>query len=178
MPDFLASLKNIKEKTGKGFTLIELLIAVSIIAILVSIGTASFLRAQKQARDSQRKSDLGELRSALEQFYGDNNRSPIDNDDGQIQCGNPLSPLSWNENPPIPFSCTTNSVTTTYLSELPDDPKTGQDYYYEARDISDDPCIIEDDCQRFKLGAKLENENDSDRVDSCLISNDYCLLNP
>jgi len=59
-----------------GFTLIELLIVMAIIAILISIGLASFNRAQQQARDSQRKANIEQIRGALEQYYSDYNVYP------------------------------------------------------------------------------------------------------
>ncbi len=179
MPSFLIFNKNPKQKNAKGFTLIELLIVVSIIAILVSIGAASFMRAQRQARDSQRKSDLGEVRSALEQFYGDNNRYPEANA-GKIDCDGSAGPdtaLSWGSDA---FTCNSK----TYLGELPGDPTSGQDYYYESRDISDSTTCTEanKNCHRFAISADLENQDDSDRDEiNCNLpstTHDYCVLNP
>ncbi|MCH7541832.1 hypothetical protein IH981_03630, partial [Patescibacteria group bacterium] len=40
------------------------------------VGLTSFRRAQTQARDGQRKADIGNIRGALEQFYSDNNIYP------------------------------------------------------------------------------------------------------
>ena len=57
-------IKNIK----KGFTLIELLVVISIIGILASIVLVSFSTAQKQGRDAERKSDLKQYQTLLEQF--------------------------------------------------------------------------------------------------------------
>jgi len=51
-----------------GFTLVELLVAISIIGILVSVGLASFSAAQKQARNTNRKSDLRQYQNSLENF--------------------------------------------------------------------------------------------------------------
>ncbi len=56
----------------KGFTLIELLVVISIIGILASLTLVGVSGAQKQARDSQRKSDLGQYRIALEAYAGNN----------------------------------------------------------------------------------------------------------
>jgi len=53
---------------NKAFTLIELLVVISIIGILASLALTSYSRAQKQARDTQRKSDLNQYRNALEQY--------------------------------------------------------------------------------------------------------------
>lgn len=50
----------------KGFTLIELLVVMSIISALTALTIVGFLPAQKQARDTQRKSDLKQYQNALE----------------------------------------------------------------------------------------------------------------
>jgi len=55
-------------KKNFGFTLIEILVVVSIIGVLASLAMVSYSGAQKQTRDSQRKSDLNQYRNALEAF--------------------------------------------------------------------------------------------------------------
>lgn len=85
----------------RGFTLIELLIVIAIISILISVGLASFRRAQMQARDRQRQADLSNIAGALEQFYGDNNIYPPN-----------LVAL------------------TTYIRVIPTDPSTTANYTY------------------------------------------------
>ena len=62
-----------KIKSYKGFTLIELLVVISIIGILAAVATVSYMSAQKQARDSTRKSDMGQYRNALEMYANKNN---------------------------------------------------------------------------------------------------------
>ena len=165
------SLKNLlkKIKSPKGFTFIELLIAIAIISIMVSIGAVSFSAAQRQGRDAQRKSDLGKIASALEQYYADNNAYPIDDVSGQISCG---GVIPWGD----PLFC--NNV--TYLNELPDDPLSSQDYYYKAFDVSNSGCTGFD-CQRFVLSAKLENGGDpAIPLINCTpaLSRNYCITNP
>lgn len=59
-------------KIKKGFTLIELLVVISIIGILAGLTLVSYTGAQKQTRDTQRKSDLGQYRTALEAFAAAN----------------------------------------------------------------------------------------------------------
>ena len=67
----------IKNRNSKfqnlGFTLIELLVVISIIGILASLALASYSGAQKQTRDTQRKSDLAQYRNALENYAAANN---------------------------------------------------------------------------------------------------------
>jgi len=68
-------------KTSKGFTLIELMVAISIVAILATIGLVMYNKAQQSARDSKRIGDLQEIQKALEQYYATNNKYPGTNGD-------------------------------------------------------------------------------------------------
>jgi len=66
-------MKNKKLKVHRiGFTLIELLVVISIIGILASLALVSYGGAQKQSRDTRRKSDLQQYRNALEGYAGAN----------------------------------------------------------------------------------------------------------
>ena len=56
------------KKLLKGFTLIELLVVISIIAILVAVGATGYQRASKLSRDARRKTDLEQIRQALETY--------------------------------------------------------------------------------------------------------------
>ena len=55
-----------------GFTLIELLVVISIIGILASLTLVSYTGAQKQTRDTQRRSDLNQYRNSLESYAASN----------------------------------------------------------------------------------------------------------
>lgn len=57
----------------KGFTLLELLVVISIIGILIAMGSVAFSTAQKRARDAKRRADIKAISNAFEQFYADNN---------------------------------------------------------------------------------------------------------
>ena len=52
--------------------MIELLVVISIIGILAALGMVSFTSSQKQARDIQRKSDLKQYQTSLENYAGNN----------------------------------------------------------------------------------------------------------
>lgn len=56
----------------KAFTLVELLVVISIIGILAALATVSFSSTQKQARDTQRKSDLKQYQTSLESYANRN----------------------------------------------------------------------------------------------------------
>ena len=68
---------------NRGFTLIELLVVIAIIGILASVVLASLNSARTKSRDAVRKSDLGQLRTALEMYYADNGVYPTS--DGWIE---------------------------------------------------------------------------------------------
>jgi len=56
----------------KGFTLIELLVVIAIIGLLSSVVLVSLGGARSKARDAKRTSDIRQVVSAQEMYYGDN----------------------------------------------------------------------------------------------------------
>jgi general secretion pathway protein G len=63
-------------KPKHGFTLIELLVVIAIIGVLVTVGTVSYQRASKLSRDTRRKTDLEQIRQALETYRSENGTYP------------------------------------------------------------------------------------------------------
>lgn len=56
----------LKNKTPKGFTLIELLVVISIIGVLSSVVMVSLNNAKEKARNVVRKSDVAQIKKAIE----------------------------------------------------------------------------------------------------------------
>lgn len=50
----------------KGFTLVELMVAISIVAVLATIGFSLFQNTQSTARDGKRRADVDAIATALE----------------------------------------------------------------------------------------------------------------
>lgn len=63
-------MKTAQKKFFRGFTLIELLIVIAIMGILAAAVLVAInpLKRQQQARDASRKSDIGQIASALQAY--------------------------------------------------------------------------------------------------------------
>lgn len=130
----------------KGFTLIELLIVIAIIGILTTLLTANFVGVRQRARDTQRKSDIRQIQSALELFRSDNARYPVRTSTYRVNSGTTCMTSE---------AFTYNSV--TYMSKVPCDPSGTTGYntgnYYYVTDASG---------ATYTLATCLENANDKD----------------
>lgn len=67
---------SLKRRFGKAFTLIELLIVITIIGILAVALIPRVTAGPAKARDVKRKSDVQNIGTALELYYGDNDSYP------------------------------------------------------------------------------------------------------
>ncbi len=88
----------------KGFTLIELLIVATIIATLIGIASVSFVRATQSSRDTRRKTDLEQIRQALETYRS--------------------------ETGSYPATASLSSLAPNYITAIPAGPKAGDVYTY------------------------------------------------
>lgn len=110
----------------KGFTLIEILVAVTIIAVLVSIGVVSYASINKRSRDAKRKGDVEQLRSALEMYRADIGSYPN------------TGSGSWTDASGLDIAGTNpaDDLVPTYFPAIPSDPKSTQTYRYRATNLS------------------------------------------
>jgi len=130
----------IKKVFQKGFTLVELLVVISVIAILTSLVSISLASAQKQARDTTRKSDLSQYRSSLEMFANRNNG---------------LFPLYSTSTVASGSLCTSLGSSGT----CPEDPKYANDNTYLQYQYQSDGSGVSGaaSATEYVLWSKLEN---------------------
>lgn len=61
------------KKKQTGFSLLELLVVISIISILIALGTVAFTTVQEKGRDSRRRGDIKAMQDAFEQYRAEAN---------------------------------------------------------------------------------------------------------
>lgn len=148
-----------------GFTLIEILVAATIVAILSVIGVASYTSVNKRSRDAKRKSDLEQVRSALEMYRVDKGSYP------GSSTGFVLLTVLDNGSGSGP-------LVSTYLPSIPMDPKstsqTSITYYYS-------PLGTVAPFYSYCICAKLENVTESGTCTGVTLPSEGCnygLKNP
>jgi len=98
----------------KGLSLVELLLVVGVLTILISglVVLINPLQRIGQANDAKRKTELDQIKKALEIYYYDNGRYP--NSSGTYS----IEGTNW------------GGTWSTYMPKLPKDPTDGQTYVY------------------------------------------------
>lgn len=135
------------KKRIEGFTLIEILVVSTIIALLAAAATLSYSQLSKQARDARRKTDLEQIRAAIEMYRSNNDVYPA-----------------------LTINCSSSGGITdaqnTYLSTIPNDPKCSTySYYYTNTDFG------------YTLGAHLETNSTTCKslTTQCTNNCTYCV---
>src|SRR5713101_3135773 len=63
-------------RSPSGFTIIELLVVLALISILATMGMAQYRQSIVHAREAVLKTDLFDLRDAIDQYYADKGQYP------------------------------------------------------------------------------------------------------
>lgn len=140
-------------KQSSGFTLIELLVVMVIIGVLAGVLLPNMLGMRQRARDSQVKSEMAQLKTALQLYYSDFQKYPVASGGQMMGCGSGgTGSCTWGEL----FSATQNGTNREYMKQLPQSKKTGGVVYYEQPNGD----------QTFRVGVDLEIASDKDISDS------------
>lgn len=113
-------------RSRSAFTLIELLVVIAIIGALSAMALPNFMAAREKARDATRKSDLRELKTALELYKQDQS-------DNSYPSALPTNGLCWSSTG-SGTSCPDSAV---YMKLVPQDPNRqdsggASPYWYEV----------------------------------------------
>jgi prepilin-type N-terminal cleavage/methylation domain-containing protein len=137
------------QQNKKGFTLIELLVVVALLGVLTTLLMANFNAARQRSRDTQRKSDLKNVQTALRLYYNDLGNYPENSSAKEIAgCGSAGTAVcAWGEEWSV--------GSTLYMSTLPEDPTPAQIYRYTQIDLD-----------TYTLQACLENKSDPNGVET------------
>lgn len=103
----------------KGFTLIEVILVLGIIGLFMALSTAAFMNARKSARDAKRKTDLEQIRGALETYKADNNVYP-----------GMYSVPSLTDGTAVDTGAVYASYLSSYMASAPTDPVSTMQYKY------------------------------------------------
>ena len=121
-------------KTGeRGFTLIELLVVASILIVLAGIGLVQYRNGRTRASEAVLKTDLFNLRDAIDQYYADKNEYPAALDslvtDGYLRA--------------LPKDPFTDSVSTWQTVQSEPDPSNpvGEPGVYDVKSGSDQTAL-------------------------------------
>lgn len=126
----------------KGYTLIELVVAMTIIALLFTVGVVSYTKANERSRNAKRKNDIEQIRSALEMYRVDKGSYP------DLACSAPCS--TWSS-----ASALSSLLIPDFMPSIPADPGTG-DYQYLPTDGTGVKFY------GYCLSTALESENPDD----------------
>jgi general secretion pathway protein G len=110
-----------------GFTLVEVLVVVVVLAVVAAIVLPKFVQSGLRSKESALRSDLRQLRAAIDRFRVDTGYYPVQ-----------LTDLAATS---APATCSTGVAVRAlnaadwqgpYLSEVPDDPISGLPFAYSS----------------------------------------------
>ena len=145
-----------KKSSNDAFTLIELLVSIAVIATIIGLSLPNFLGARVRARDARRKSELSQLKTALQLYYNDYKIFPPSVVSGGTGKTNYISGCGSAGTDVCPGTCSVDFAAggtgcdTVYMTKFPGELGTSM-FYYQKNSGAD-----------FCLKGSLENASDSE----------------
>jgi len=123
------------QRSKKGFMLIELMVVMTVIALLISIAVPRYFHSIDLAKEASLKQSLNVMRSAIDKFYGDNERYPSSIDE---------------------------LVTKKYIRAVPIDPITESNQTWVLKSPSDEVSASVSDIKSGAIGVAKDGTNYAD----------------
>lgn len=139
-------------KNNFGFTLIEVLVAATIVALLSTIGLSGYQAITRSGRDALRKSDLEQIRSALEIYKSENGSYPTT------------------------LSTCVPALPTSYINPYPADPRPVSSKYCYARQSN----LTYNLCAHLENGSSTDYSGVTEcgAANQCISNCNYKVANP
>jgi prepilin-type N-terminal cleavage/methylation domain-containing protein len=116
-----------RNTSAGGFSLVELLMVLLVIGLLSMTAIFSLNNSRKSSRDAQRVSDIGVIRSALEQYWITNASYP-----STAVAGIDLGKATDNSTVLTSNGFQSTPTGVTYLNKVPVGPKASEYYHYTS----------------------------------------------
>jgi len=141
----------INHQLRAAFTLIEVLVAATIVALLSTIGLTGYQAISRSGRDALRKSDLEQIRSALEIYKSDIG------------------------NYPTPATTCAPVLPTSYINPYPSDPKSPTYRYCYVQPTATLKYYI---CAHLENGDATDYSTECEGTNQCGSNCNYKVANP
>ena len=146
-----------------GFTLVELLVTISVMVILLTLGTVALTGYQVNARDEERTTDIGVITKQLEAYYNTNGEYPatdVMNTESAVDSTLPdVDPRALRD--PLTPTTATMSFTVATNTSVPTigSLNGGKTYIYQPLTSTNALCNISTlECRKFNLYYTLETD--------------------
>lgn len=118
----------------KGFTLIELLVVIAIIGLLSTLAVVSFGNARQKSRDTKRLADIKTIQTALELYFGDNDKYPVEASAVSLTASGNNDVICASSTAGINDNATNCTAGLIYMNPVPAPitPPTGNVYSYST----------------------------------------------
>ncbi|WP_446904795.1 type II secretion system protein [Burkholderia sp. YIM B11467] len=69
-------MKHARTRRSRGFTLIEIVVVMAIIGLLLTLAVPRYMHSIERGKEQVRQQNIAVMRSAIDQYYGDNGQYP------------------------------------------------------------------------------------------------------
>lgn len=146
-----------------GFTLVELLVTISVMVILLTLGSVALTGYQVNARDEERKTDVGVITQQLEAYYNTNGEYPatdVMNTESAVDSALPdIDPRALRD--PLTPTTATMSFAVATSTSVPSvaSLNNGKTYLYQPLTSANTLCNASSlECRKFNLYYTLETD--------------------